>query len=77
MILIKNVRTTDWRRAVSEPRDLLISDGKIAKIADTISREDAKIIDGKGLIALPGIIDVHVHLREPGYAYKETVETGT
>jgi len=77
MILIKNVRTTDWRRAESEPRDLLVSDGKIAKIADTISREDAKIINGKGLIALPGIIDVHVHLREPGYAYKETVETGT
>lgn len=57
--------------------DMLLEKGCIVKIADEIHSDDAEIIDAKGLLALPGLIDVHVHLREPGFTQKETIETGT
>ncbi len=57
-------------------KDILIDNGKILKIADNIS-EDALAIDATGLVIMPGMIDVHVHLREPGFANKETIATGT
>ena len=56
-------------------KDILIKDGIISKIADFI--EGDEIIDAKGGWVIPGAIDVHVHLREPGYSYKETIKTGT
>lgn len=56
-------------------KDILIKDGIISKIADFI--EGDEIIDAKGGWIIPGAIDVHVHLREPGYSYKETIKTGT
>ncbi len=57
--------------------DILLEDGNISKIAKDILCDDAQMIDAKGLIALPGLIDVHVHLREPGFTQKETIQTGT
>ena len=57
--------------------DILLENGNISKIANDILCEDAQIIDAKGLLALPGLIDVHVHLREPGFTQKETILTGT
>jgi dihydroorotase len=60
-----------------EAEDLLIRDGIIAARGKDLSDEDATVIDGKGLIALPGMVDVHTHLREPGREDAETVETGT
>ena len=56
-------------------KDILIENGIIVKIDDEINGED--IIDCKGNLVIPGAIDVHVHLREPGYTHKETIETGT
>ena len=56
-------------------KDILIKDGVILKIDDFI--EGDEIIDAKGGWIIPGAVDVHVHLREPGYSYKETIETGT
>jgi dihydroorotase len=55
--------------------DLLIVDGRFADAAE--SRQGATVIDGSGLIALPGLVDLHTHLREPGYEQSETVLTGS
>jgi dihydroorotase len=59
-------------------RDLLIRDGRIAAVTEPNGTANLKgAIDANGCLVLPGLIDMHVHLREPGYEYKETVETGT
>ncbi|MBI2245586.1 MAG: dihydroorotase [Nocardioides sp.] len=67
--LIKNVSVLG-----GTPTDLLLEDGVIREAAD---RPDAEVIDATGLIALPGLVDLHTHLREPGREDAETVETGT
>ena len=56
--------------------DLLLEDGKIAQMGKDLSVEDAQIIDGTGLVAAPGLVDMHVHLRDPGLTYKEDVYSG-
>ena len=58
-------------------QDVLISEGKIAEIADEITTPATRIIDAQGALLTPGLVDVHVHFREPGFAYKETVATGS
>ncbi|WP_129359602.1 dihydroorotase [Rothia uropygioeca] len=60
-----------------ETVDLLIGNGTIAEIGENLEGHDADIIEAAGLIALPGLVDVHTHLREPGREDTETVETGT
>jgi len=57
--------------------DLLIVDDKIAALGRVPDPGDAEIVDARGLIVCPGLIDMHVHLREPGFEYKETIATGT
>jgi len=75
-ILIKNSKVIDPRHKLAEVLDVLISDGKIAKIGKNISLSAAEIVDGTGKVLLPGFIDLHVHFREPGGEHKETVATG-
>ncbi len=58
-------------------QDILVSDGIIASVADCLCSETAQTIDCKNKYIFPGLADVHVHLREPGFSYKETIETGT
>ena len=60
-----------------EPTDLLVRDGKIAEIAPSIQADGVEEIRADGLIALPGLVDLHTHLREPGREDAETVRTGT
>ena len=60
-----------------EEKDILIKDGKNVKIADSISEKGEQVIDATGLHIFPGLIDMHVHLRDPGYEYKEDIESGT
>ncbi|MBQ2702116.1 MAG: dihydroorotase [Clostridia bacterium] len=60
-----------------EKKDILVKDGKILKIADKIECKEEREIDASGLHVFPGLIDMHVHLREPGYEYKEDIESGT
>lgn len=74
MLVIKNgnVLVEDTLKKV----DILIDEGKIVKIAENIEG-DHETIDASGLTVLPGLVDVHVHLREPGHAQKETIKTGT
>lgn len=79
-ILIQNGRLVDPANALDGNYDVLIEGDKIAKVAASISMEEAgspdKVIDAAGKVIMPGFIDLHVHLREPGFEYKETIETG-
>lgn len=70
---IKNGRVIDPANNVDEVRDLFVIDGKIANHP----APDAEIIDATGLLVTPGLIDIHVHLREPGQEHKETIASGT
>ncbi len=78
-ILIKNGHIIDPANAVDEKLDILVSDGKIAKLGKpgSIPANGAQVIDANGKLVVPGLIDMHVHLREPGFEYKETIATGT
>lgn len=76
-LLIKNARVVDPSQRLDEGLDILVEEGRIARLAERISASQAEVIDATGLVAAPGFIDVHVHLREPGYEYKETIATGT
>ena len=74
MYLIKNGYVIENNALVK--KDVLIKDNLIENIEENIEA-DCEILDAKGCLVMPGAVDVHVHLREPGYEYKETVETGS
>jgi dihydroorotase len=78
-LLITGGLIVDPAQNLEEARDLLIDKGKIAALEPpgAIPPEGRRIIDAAGLVVAPGLIDMHVHLREPGEEYKETIETGT
>ena len=75
MKLLKNIRLLENEQLVE--KEILFDEQQILHIADVIDEPHAEVIDGKGHTLLPGLIDVHVHLREPGNEYKETIDTGT
>ena len=75
-MLIKNVRLVDPYTNFDAVTDILITDGEIAEINKNIASDDTDIIDGTGLTAAPGLIDVHVHFRDPGFTHKEDIYTG-
>lgn len=78
MILIKNGRVIDPLSGLDAKKDLLIKENNIIEIEDSIrEKEEYKIIDATGLIIAPGLIDVHVHFRDPGQTYKEDMVTGS
>jgi dihydroorotase len=60
-----------------EPTDLLVKDGVVAEVGPKISARGAEVVDAAGLVALPGLVDLHTHLREPGREDAETVESGS
>lgn len=76
-ILIKNGHLIDPAAAVDGVKDILVKDGVIAEIGVGIPGGAQKVIDASGKFVLPGLVDMHVHLREPGREDKETVATGT
>ncbi|MDY3853599.1 MAG: dihydroorotase [Butyribacter sp.] len=76
-ILIKKGRLVDPANQKDEICDILIRDGKVQKIAPDITEAEAEVIDAAGKVVMPGLIDLHVHLREPGFEYKETIATGS
>ncbi|MGK4151099.1 dihydroorotase [Kurthia gibsonii] len=74
--LLKNVQMLNEQGELQQV-DILMEDGKVSDIQSTITVEGAEVIDGKGLVVSPGFVDVHTHLREPGYEHKETIATGS
>jgi dihydroorotase len=79
-ILILNGHLIDPASGIDAPRDLLLRDGRVAAVelpSALASVAAAERIDAAGLVVAPGLIDIHVHLREPGQTYKETIATGT
>ena len=75
-MLIKNGRIIDPASNTDEVKDLLVTDGIIEKVAKDIDDASDSIIDAKGCFVMPGLIDIHVHFREPGFEHKETIRTG-
>lgn len=76
-ILLKNGRVVDYASKTNEKIDILIEDGVIVKLQKEILAKADNVIDCTGLVIIPGMIDMHCHLREPGFEYKETIETGS
>jgi dihydroorotase len=79
-ILILNGRLVDPASGVDAERDVLLRHGKVAEVEKPGGLNDVKakeIIDAAGMVVAPGLVDVHVHLREPGQTYKESIKTGT
>ena len=75
-ILLKNGTVLDYASSTNEKLDIKIENGKITKLEKSINEEADKTIDCEGLYIMPGLIDMHCHLREPGFEHKETIETG-
>lgn len=76
-ILIKNGRVLNPAAGMDRVADVFIEEGRIRAVEPDISAEADRILEADGCFVMPGFIDLHVHLRDPGYEYKETVETGS
>jgi len=77
-LLIRHGRVIDPANGVDAVQDVLIADGKIERVGKNVTAPPgAEVLDATGKVVCPGFIDIHVHLREPGHEYKETVATGT
>lgn len=77
-LLIKNGRVVDPSNAIDDLLDILVEEGKIKGIAPTVEAENAVVIDASRKVVTPGLIDMHVHFRQPGrHEYKETIRTGS
>ena len=85
-LLIKGGRVVDPANNIDGIYDVLVEDGKISSVIPSLESDisaraerdsELEVIDASGKIVVPGLIDIHVHLREPGYEWKETIKTGT
>ncbi len=77
-LLIKGGRVVDPSQQIDEVLDVLVVDGKISELGKALKPANGcEVVDAAGLIVAPGLIDMHVHLRDPGLEYKEDIETGT
>lgn len=77
MMLIKNGRVIDPKQGTDEVLDLVVENEKIAKIGKNLKEEGCEqVIDAAGYVVAPGLMDVHVHFRDPGLTYKEDIQTG-
>src|SRR3989440_8698026 len=75
-LVIRNGRVLDPASRLDAIRDIGIKDGRIAAIGERLDWGGAEHFDATGLIVAPGFIDMHVHLREPGFEHAETIESG-
>lgn len=76
-LLVKGGRVIDPASGMDQLADVLIQDGKVMGIDRNISIDEGEMLDASGKLVCPGFIDIHVHLREPGFEYKEDIATGT
>lgn len=75
--LLRNARLVDPASGVDGIADILLKGKRIERVGTGLDVKGARVVDLEGKVVLPGLVDMHVHLREPGYEYKETIETGT
>lgn len=75
--IIKGGHVIDLKNGIDKVCDIRILDGMIEEIGEDLSVDGAEVIDASGMTVSAGLIDMHVHLREPGYEYKEDIDTGT
>lgn len=75
-LLIRGARILSPANGIDQVGDLLVQDGVIAKIGEHLSQPNTRIIEAQGLIAAPGLVDMHVHLRDPGFTQKEDILSG-
>ena len=78
-ILIRGGRVVDAAAQIDKIADVYLDDGVIQKVGEKLEAKDKddKIIDAKGLVVMPGLVDLHVHFRDPGQTEKEDIETGS
>jgi len=80
-LLVAGGRVVDPSQGIDETADVLLEDREVARLDERIEPGElggeVEVVDASGLVVCPGLVDLHVHLREPGQEYKETVETGT
>jgi dihydroorotase len=76
-LIIKGGRVIDPAQNLDETLDILIENGVVVSIGGDIDAEDAEVIDATGKLVTPGLVDIHVHLRDPGFEYKEDIASGT
>ena len=75
-ILIKNGRIIDPANDIDFVGDLLAIDGVVAEISEAVICDADEVVDASGCVVAPGFVDLHVHLRDPGFLHKETILTG-
>ncbi|MBQ3338948.1 MAG: dihydroorotase [Atopobiaceae bacterium] len=75
--LIKGAHVVDPQVGLDDVRDVLIEDKTIVSVAPSIEAADATVVDGAGKYLVPGLFDMHVHFRDPGFEYKETIGSGS
>ena len=76
-VLLKNGTVIDYGSNTNDVLDIYIENNKISKIGKNLDLTSEKTIDCTNLFIIPGMIDIHCHLREPGFEHKETIETGS
>jgi len=76
-LLLKGGRVVDPASGIDAEFDVLVVDGRIQRVEKGVKESSAEIVDCRGRIVCPGFVDMHVHLREPGQEYKETIASGT
>src|SRR2546422_4541475 len=77
VIVFRGARVVDPAGGRDEVADVAVRDGRISGIGSDVDPAHAEILSCEGLVVAPGLVDLHTHLREPGFDHKETVETGT
>jgi dihydroorotase len=76
-LAIRGGRVIDPANGIDKVADVLIADGRVAEVGPNAGRDASESIDASGFVVCPGFVDIHAHLREPGFEHKETIATGT